>query len=251
MFRTLIKVSISLFVLMILGAQTGFAASPGKRDKTLSDVMDEIMRTKDVKYLRDELGQPDNIKEFENYQRWDYHIPAKRNVPACRQAFAIEKATQKLAGWFTDCNRLTGWDKYGEIDANTPIPDPVVPKEISRAVAAEKAQERAQNDPNLIRRQTFADELASHMGQPEESVLTQYPNLRSSEKLDSGKTIRSYTRYGSAYESCQFYIFFFKGKVVGYDAERCKGSPNENDHRRGFTGDVFLPKTQPYAPWKQ
>lgn len=217
--------SILLFAFM-LGNSAFAAPAKGMRYKTLPDVLDEIMQTKDLEWLKQNLGEPaEQDNQYPKYTilRWK----AQKEKTDCKQAFAISKEN-KIMGWSTNCPVSTGNKAYGEISANTPIPKSVIPEEIAQVMKQRKEQIEAEANAKLTRQGTYADWLHSYIGKSEEEVYVQHKDLSSSETLHSGKVVKTYfVQYSKVHGfdtvgyTCKYSLSFVEGTVVGYDAGNC------------------------------
>lgn len=253
-----INTGISTLLIGILSISSVFAASVGMREKTLADIMDETMRTKEMSYLTGKFGAASTVKEYGKYMTFLYKTSDNKG-DTCSQVYAIESSTGNIVGWDTNCDITTGRKEYGEISSNIPIPGRVLVPEITRAVAKNKALEKIAQE-NTTRPMTLADFLASYVGQPEERVLTTegFQNPQSSQRLDNGKALKKYNHNwivdnygtngyyaGSDIKSCTFFVTFLKGEMVGYDARPCEDKPGLKDKTK------TVPANQPPAPWSK
>ncbi len=248
-----------IFTLVLLSfcVQNSIAAQAGYRDKTLSDVMDEIMRTKDSAYVKNSLGAPHTEKTVGAYQVWYWNASYKqknKTIP-CTQVFMIQG--KKIVGWDTDCNREAKNSMYGEIAANIPVPAAVIPEKIAIAIINEKNKQKEELAfAGRSRKMSWGDYLFAEIGKNEEQVYTRHKNLISSERLSNGKTIKTYEHKWSeggdcffagdavtcpspSAMACRYGLSFKSGVVVGYDAGDCR-----KDARWGE-----IPYATPPAPW--
>ena len=251
--------------------------SEGMRYKTLSDVMDEYMRTKTPASLVESIGEPkEKDPKYRGYSLWRYRTEYRRSgrekVP-CQQLFIIENSSNRIVGWRTDCEPNVPKEMYGEIAATTPIPDIVTPEPIlaelrkqEKAQAQAKAEAERAAEAAKTRLPTFSDWLATLIGQSEEKIFSTVGAPTKTQNLSSGKTINVYvTRWNaSSYsyvdhiawnegwgnkvsgvtystKSCSFSLSFQAGKVAGYNGGDCQD----------FSGNLGkpLPYKTPVAPW--
>ncbi|KEY58462.1 hypothetical protein [Serratia sp. DD3] len=241
---------LALALLLTLSQSSHAATSTlaaGQRFKTLADVMDNIMRTKDSAWLRANLGEPDKKDtQYPGYVVWRWNTAhrsenTKREIP-CVQNFALDTKGQ-LVGWSSDCAVNTPDKMYGEIAATAPIPKPVVPAGIAAAT-------RANADKEISRSATFADYLATKVGKTEEQIHIWYKDVSSIDKLSNGKVVKTYYIEWSTGDvvisfdyDCKFSLSFLNGKVVGYDAGNCKDAWPE------IVAGTFVHYRTPEAPW--
>lgn len=219
----------------------------GQRFKTLADVMDDIMRTKDSAWITANLGEPDKKdKQYPGYVVWRWNTEygsgnTKLKIP-CVQNFALD-TKGLLVGWSSDCAVNTPNKMYGETAATTPIPQAVIPASIATTA-------RANADKKLSRPATFADYLATQVDKTEEQIHSWYKDVSSTDKLSNGKVVKTYYiewSRGNIYVqydySCKFSLSFLNGKVVGYDAGNCKNAWPQT------VADTFVHYKTPEAPW--
>ena len=235
--------AITFFTLVLAGTAMAEPAK-GMRYKTLADVMDETMRTKDLAWLTKNLGKPEETDtQYPGHTvlRWK----ARNETADCKQAFAIS-SDNTIVGWSSNCPAGLGNKAYGEVSATTPIPKPVFPEAIARAIQERQGQTDAES--RATRKGTFADLLHSYMGKSEEEVYVDHKRLSSSETLHSGKVVKTYSRsyikvhgFDEVKYTCQYSFSFLKGNVVGYDAGNC----DDNILVKNYT----VPYSTPSAKW--
>ncbi len=194
------------------------AAHAADRNKTLSDVMQETMETKNIDYLLQTKGKPYSITNLKTLQLYEWNENTKNGDDICTQMYTANRSG-KIVGWNTDCDSTTGNSSYGQTSENTPIPAPIIPKELSDFFEERKNRMLAQINESVAeshnflariheedekkkaakakaaseRRLTFPEILMSMVGKSEEEVITQNSDtLISNEKLANGKTIRGY-----------------------------------------------------------
>lgn len=242
----------TLLLSLVLSASAIAAPANGQRFKTLADVMDDIMRTKNADWVKKNLGEPSAIdKQYPGYIVWRWNTTYRDKIgpkTPCSQIFALDM-NNKLVGWNTDCLKDTPAEIYGETSATTPIPQPVVPTAIAEIVAKKRAADIAAEEAIRTRPATYADYLASFIGASEEKVYTEHRNIASTDKLANGKVVKTYDgklRYSNAfgdssYYYCKYSLSFLGGKVVGYDAGDC--------YNKDIVPDMNVHYKTPKAPW--
>ena len=267
----------ALFIIFTLSLPAYAEPSEGMRYKTLSDVMDEYMRTKDPAWLIENIGEPDEKDpKYSGYTLWrwktQYRSTNRKKVP-CQQIFIIENSSNRIVGWRTNCLPEVPGEIYGEIAKTTPIPKIVTPEpilvelrkeDLARAKAKAEAEKAA--DAARMRNPTFSDWLASLIGQSEEKVFTLIGSPKQSQRLSNENTVNTYSLRWEEQEfdqaeyiaweegwgpnfggmvtykgSCGYSIAFKSGKVVGYDGGSCKDYP--------YTRGKPIHYKTPVAPW--
>ena len=194
------------------------AAHAADRNKTLSDVMQETMETKNIDYLLQTKGKPYSITNLKTLLLYEWNENTKNEDDICTQMYTADRSG-KIVGWNTDCDSTTGNSSYGQTSENTPIPAPIIPKELSDFFEERKNRmltqinESAAESRNFLARiheedakkkaaaekaaserpMTFPEMLMALVGKSEEVVITENSDaLLSNEKLANGKTIRAY-----------------------------------------------------------